>query len=265
MGTKLIVSRDNPAFKRLLRLAHSSRERRESGLSLLDGVHLLQAYAENYGAPRDVVITQSMLADPEVAEVLAGWSSVRTTVLADGLFRELSSVATPTGVIAVVETPASNASVPHTGACLALEGIQDPGNLGSILRSAAAAGMKHVLISSGSVHAWSPRVLRAGMGAHFKLHIHENVDLPATLAAYRGRALATTGAASASIYAVDLTGDVMLLFGSEGAGLSKEVVDVSHAAMAIPMPGGTESLNVAAAAAIVLFERLRQSGAAEVQ
>ena len=146
-------------------------------------------------------------------------------------------------------------------ACIMLEDLQDPGNLGSILRSAAAAGVRHVLLSRNAVHAWSPRVLRAGMGAHFLLHIHEQVDLNAAARAFKGTVIATTGNAPRSLYDVDLRGKVALMFGNEGGGLTPALKAAATMEVSIPMPGKTESLNVAAAAAVCLFERVRQLSA----
>jgi TrmH family RNA methyltransferase len=142
-----------------------------------------------------------------------------------------------------------------------LEALQDPGNLGSILRSAAAAGIARVLLSPDSVQAWSPRVLRAGMGAHFMLHIHENVDLLGAARDFGGRVVVTSGRAGRSLFDADLRGAVALVFGNEGAGVSARLAAAAHEAVAIPMPGAAESLNVAAAAAICLFERVRQVSA----
>ena len=142
--------------------------------------------------------------------------------------------------------------------CIMLEDIQDPGNLGSVLRSAAAAGIEQVFLSKHTVHAWSPRVLRAGMGAHFMLRIHEQCDLLALARRFKGRVIATSHHAKTAVFDADLTGNIALLFGNEGAGLSDALASAAHEVIAIPMPGKIESLNAAAAAAVCLFERLRQ-------
>ena len=139
---------------------------------------------------------------------------------------------------------------------------QDPGNLGSLLRSAAAAGIHQVFLSKSSVHAWSPRVLRAGMGAHFMLNIYEQCELEPLMRTFKGRVIATSHHAKSSLYELDLTGKVALLFGNEGAGLSQELLAAAHSVASIPMPGKAESLNIAAAAAVCLFERVRQQRAA---
>ena len=253
-----ITSADNPRFKALYKLLQSSRERRQQGLSLLDGIHLVAAYRDHVGTPDQVVVNQSGLDTPEIKALLETLAPCAPLLVNDALFKQLSSVATPTGVIAVIKTPRPHAVSADVDACVMLEDIQDPGNLGSILRTAAAAGIKHVFLSKGSVHAWSPRVLRAGMGAHFNLQIHEQCDLLQLARAFAGKVIATSQRAGKSVFDADLTGQVALLFGNEGAGLSDALAHAASVVVAIPMPGKTESLNAAAAAAVCLFERVRQ-------
>jgi TrmH family RNA methyltransferase len=118
--------------------------------------------------------------------------------------------------------------------------------------------MRHVFLSKGSVHAWSPRVLRAGMGAHFMLRIYEEAALLTLARGFNGRVIATARRAGKTIFGVDLAGRIALVFGNEGAGLSQALANAAHEVVAVPMPGKIESLNVAAAAAICLFERVRQ-------
>jgi len=208
--------------------------------------------------PDRIVVSSSGLRDAEIDALLARMDGLAPIVLSDSLFEKLSSVVTPTGLIAVVRTPRAHLDAQRLGACVMIEAVQDPGNLGSILRTAAAARITDVLLSPDSVQAWSPRVLRAAMGAHFLLRIHEGADLPATIGGYRGSVIATARQAGQSLFDTDLKGDVALLFGNEGAGLSAELTSAAHTVVAIPMPGGAESLNVAAAAAVCLFERVRQ-------
>ena len=252
-----ITSPENPRFRSLVKLLHSSRERRKAGVSLLDGVHLVAAYRQAVGAPEEVLVSRSRMHDAEIGALLQTLG-VEPGVLSDELFRELSSVTTPTGIIAIVKTPQALAIPDVPGACVMLEGIQDPGNLGSIMRSTAAAGIGELYLSRGSVHAWSPRVLRAGMGAHFALRVYEGADLDSLVASYPGRVLAAASDGAAPMYSIDLRGHVALLFGNEGTGLSPGLRTAAHASISIPMPGNAESLNVAAAAAVCLFERVRQ-------
>ncbi|MDH4149574.1 MAG: RNA methyltransferase [Betaproteobacteria bacterium] len=255
---KTITSIENPRFRSLLRLAQSARERRTAGKSLLDGTHLVATYAEHMGSPAEIALSPEGAENPEISRLLEKCGAARVMVYSDALFRQLSSVATPTGIIAVVPTPKADTPSTLDGPGVWLEDIQDPGNVGSILRSAAAAGVSTVCLSKHSVHAWSPRVLRAGMGAHFVLRIVEGVDLRSLAKVYAGRIIATCVSAGKTIYDTDLGGDVALLFGNEGAGLSQELLALAHETVCIPMPGRTESLNVGAAAAACLFERVRQ-------
>ena len=259
---KKIASADNARFKALLRLAQSSRERKKHGLSLLDGIHLVAAYQAHIGEPVQIVVSEAAARNPEIGMLLGAGTSAEPILLSNQLFNQLSTVATPTGIMATVETPRPPTLPKHIDACVMLEDIQDPGNLGSILRAAAAAGLRHVLLSPRSVHAWSPRVLRAGMGAHFMLQIYEQCDLQALMRDFDGRVIATAQRAPKSVFATDLTGRVALVFGNEGAGLSPDILAMAHQVVAIPMPGPVESLNIAAAAAVCLFERVRQQHAA---
>lgn len=258
---KRISSADNPHYKALRRLVQSSQERKKTGLSVLDGARLVAAYREQGGTPEEIVISSSAGADPQVQALLQDMPGSQLLVLSDALFAGLSSVATPTGILAVVRTPRPQPLPQEMDACVMLEGLQDPGNLGSILRTCAGAGVRHVLLSRDAVHAWSPRVLRAAMGAHFALQIHEHVDLAQAATAFPGKRIATDRHAVRSLYDVDLTGRVALLFGREGSGLTLRLKQAADEVVAIPMPGGIESLNVAAAAAVCLFERVRQLSA----
>ena len=256
---KKIESTDNPRFKALRKLLQSSQERKRTGLSALDGIHLVAAYFDNVGMPEQVAVSRSGLADPEIAGLLRKVLRVELVVLSDSLFKQLSSVTTPTGILAMVKTPRPQPLPAALDSCVMLEDIQDPGNLGSILRSAAAAGVRHVLLSERSAHAWSPRALRAAMGAHFVLNVYEFINLLDAARTFPGTVIATRQRAPRSVYDVDLTGRIALLFGNEGAGLSRELLGHAHEVIGIPMPGKVESLNVAATAAVCLFERVRQT------
>jgi RNA methyltransferase, TrmH family len=255
---KRIHSRDNPRFKMLRELATSTRERRKAGLALLDGAHLISAYGASGRVPEQLILSESAVANPEVARLAAGASAQGVLVLAEALFNDLAQVATPTGIIALIRTPKPGPLPGRIERCVMLENIQDAGNLGSILRSTAAAGIHTVLLSQGCAFAWSPKVLRAGMGAHFSLDIFDNADLASAVQKLTGRLICTSGHARKTLYQADLRGPLAWVFGNEGAGVSAELRVAAAEQLRIPMPGTTESLNVAAAAAICLFEQVRQ-------
>lgn len=225
---------------------------------MLDGVHLVAAYLDHCGQPEQVAVSARGLQSPEIRGLLGRMSGTDVIVLGDAQFAALSSVVTPTGILAVVKTPQPRALPRDMDQCVMLEDVQDPGNLGSILRTCAAAGMVHVLLSRGSAHAWSPRVLRAAMGAHFTLAIYEAADLQAAVRDFTGTRIATQQRAARTVFEADLTGKVALLLGNEGAGLSAGLLAAADTVVSIPMTGPAESLNVAAAAAVCLFERVRQ-------
>jgi TrmH family RNA methyltransferase len=258
---KLIRSRDNSRFKLLRQLAASTRERRKAGLALLDGAHLIAAYCASGGVPEQLILSESGMSSAEASRLAAGASGQGALILADALFNDIAQVAAPTGIIALIRTPAQGPLPAAIERCVMLDNIQDAGNLGSILRSAAAAGVRLLLLSQGCAFPWSPKVLRAGMGAHFSLDIFDNVDLAAIVPRLSGRLACASGHAAKSIYQADLRGPLAWVFGNEGAGVSEALSAAATEQLRIPMPGKTESLNVAAAAAICLFEQLRQNSA----
>ncbi len=255
---RLIRSRDNPFFKELAQLADSARQRNKSGLTLLDGAHLLAAYLDNGKQPRHIICKAAALQDVEISGLLARMNDVPAIELDDKLFAEISELKTPSGIMALIEIPKLGIPAVQTHFALLLEDIQDPGNLGSILRSAAAAGCDSVFLSPGCADAWSPKVLRAAMGGHFALRIYESQNLPGAAKLFAGTLVAASLQATHSLYDCDLRGKVAFMVGNEGAGLSAAMLDLATHKVAIPMPGKVESLNAAAAAAICLFEAVRQ-------
>jgi RNA methyltransferase, TrmH family len=260
---KPIRSRDNPLVKRLKALGASPRDRRTLGQTLLDGPHLVQAALEQSVALTEVVVAEGAVARPEIDHLLVRCQALPVWCLPDRLFAQVSPVDSPSGILAVMALPDSPPLSPLTESLVVLDQIQDSGNLGTILRSAAGAGIGTALLTPGCAQAWSPRVLRAGMGAQFLLNIIEQADPAAALAGYPGALIATRmGSASLPLYGVDLRGPVAWLFGSEGQGLSPEVAALATRNVCIPLAPGVESLNVAAAAAVCLFEQVRQAAEA---
>jgi len=257
---KPISSRDNPLYKELKQLATSSQARRRAQRTLLDGVHLCEVYLAQIGVPPLCVVSDSALSLPEVAPIVqrCEQGGAQCIVLPDALFKTLSQVEHGIGLLFVIGTPAPDASMRLSGDAVLLDRLQDPGNLGSILRSAAAAGITDVFCSAGTAFAWSPKVLRAGMGAHFLLRITEDVDLVHLLQSATIAVLATSSHAEATIYDVDLQQPVAWLFGHEGQGISDQLTALTTHQVGIPHRGRMESLNVAASAAVCFFEQLRQ-------
>jgi len=256
---RLVRSRDNAQVKQLLRLATSSRERRRTGATLLDGAHLVDAYAQSGGIAEVLAASETAYADPSVRALFERVRARVSLLLSDALIARVSQVVTSSGILAVVRTPEPEPMPEVIGNCIVLDGIQDPGNLGSILRSTVAAGVRHVFLAPGSVFAWAPKVVRAGQGAHFFLSIYEDVALDRLAQRLRGRLVATDARVQRSLFECDLRGPIAWLFGNEGAGISAAAARLAVETVSVPMPGKAESLNVAAAAAICLFEQVRQT------
>lgn len=267
MSVRLINSRDNAQYKQLRQLATSAQARRKSGRTLLDGVHLCQAWLAHRGAPLLCVIGESARSHPEAGAVLAACERLdaECIVLPDALFAPVSQVEHGVPLVFVVALPKPDAMLKVDCASLLLDGLQDPGNLGSILRSAAAAGVARVFCGRGTVGAWSPKVMRAGMGAHFALDIIEDADLPALVAEATVPVYSTSSHASTSIHDADLRAPAAWLFGHEGQGVSAPLLASATLQLTIPQASAVESLNVAASVAVCLFEQLRQKRASALR
>lgn len=256
---KHISSAHNDALKTLERLLGKPAERRRSGLLALEGLHLVDAYLRAGHTLDALYLREDALAHPEVVVLLGriGTACDCATVSAP-LLGKVSELSSPPEVVAVARIPQAMAVADPS--CILLDDVQDPGNLGTLLRTAAAADVRSVYLSRGCADVWAGKTLRAGMGAQFALAIHERADLPAVLSAFDGRRLVTHLSGSVPLWQLDLRGPCAFVFGNEGAGVSGAVLAEAGDRVRIPMPGEAESLNVAAAAAICLFERVRQRG-----
>jgi RNA methyltransferase, TrmH family len=262
---KTIHSRDNAFAKHLIALAHSSRERKKSGHTVLDGAHLVDAYVASPFAANanfSVAIRESAIDSPDAISLLKKLdaNTANINLLADALMDEASALDSPASIMAVIDTPPSQPIPADARAVIVCDAVQDPGNVGSILRSAAAFGFTHAFLGAGTAFAWSPKVLRAGQGAHFAVNIVEGGDVAAWLETYRGNtiALVPNKNAATPLAQIDLNAAVAILVGSEGAGLSEDIINAATTRATIPMSGKMESLNAAACAGIAMYEWQRQ-------
>ena len=260
---KTITSRDNPLYKDLKHLTGSSQARKKAGRTLLDGVHLCQSYLDLRGVPVQCIVAESALPNPEVADIVQRCEAAHAhvTAMPDALYHAISMVEHGVGLMFLIDTPVRPVPDALSVSAVLLDNLQDPGNVGSILRSAAAAGITQVYCSAGTAFCWSPKVLRAAMGAHFVVEIFENVDLAALVRTSAVEVLATSGYASARLYDMDLRAPVAWLFGHEGQGVADDLLALATHRVVIPHLGQIESLNVAACAAVCFFEQLRQNQA----
>ena len=254
-----LQSRTNPQFKQIARLAISARERRSTGRILLDGVHLIDAYLDALGA-RDVslILREDALEAHDAVRLLGRTRQEAALILSERLFDALSPVDTPTGIMALAPMPAASRHPSHDGFCVLLDGVQDPGNLGAILRSAAAAGCSEAFLSPQCADPWSPRCLRGGMGAQFRIIVHERQELDHVAAVFPGRVIAAAASGETELYSLRFEGRCAFVIGGEGRGVSPRLLEQAAATVRIPMAAGIESLNAAAAATLLFYEWARQ-------
>jgi TrmH family RNA methyltransferase len=252
-----LTSRDNPKVRRWAKLAADARYRRSEKRALIEGPHLLAAALQHGVRPLAVLATEKGLADAEIGRLVSE-SGLRPVLLGDAVFRFIVGTEAPQGLAAEVAIPSARA---EAGSTVFLEGVQDPSNIGAIIRSAAAFGVMGVVLDRACADPWSPKALRAGMGGHFAVAIQARADLGAALNAFKGALVCTVPEGGVPLRAAKLAGPLGWIFGGEGEGLSDETLRKVPLRVSIPMAGGTESLNVAAAAAICLCEAFCRSGA----
>lgn len=229
----VLRSKDNPKVKRWMRLAGDGRFRRQEGRALIEGPHLVEAGVK--------FLKTLIVAEGE--EHLAPRSGMAPVVLSRSVFNAIVDTETPQGIAAEIEIPKAG---PEVGDSIYLEGIQDAGNVGAIIRSAAAFGIRTVYVGKGTADPWSPKVLRAGSGGHFQLALLEGAPQGLRLAC-------TVVKGGQPLDKADLAGPLCWVFGSEGKGVSPEIQREAALRVTIPHQSQTESLNVAAAAAVCLY------------
>jgi RNA methyltransferase, TrmH family len=253
---KQISSKDNPVYKSIRRLARSSRARREEARIVLEGIHLVRAYLERFGAEGvELVVRKSAAAQ---AEILALAGEASSLLMSDALHDQLATVESPVGILAVAPLPNLTPTTGGHAFEVLLDGVQDPGNLGAILRSAAAAGARQAHLSADCADPWSPKCLRGGMGAQLLLAVRQHKSLATAARSLDARLIACTADAKTSLYDADLRGPVAFILGAESSGISRELTESAQQEIRIPMHPGVESLNVGAAAAICFYEWVRR-------
>lgn len=256
----MLTSLQNPLVKQIRQL-HSPKERRAQGMFLLEGTHLLHE-ACLVGYPLLTVCCTPAWAEHHQSL----WQQVRqhaqrTEIVSSDVLKAIATTVHPDGIVAIALKNTHDAQIPQSGLALALETVQDPGNVGTIIRTATAAGATGLWLSADSVDIYNPKVLRATAGQWFRLPMAVSFDLSATVQAYKQagiQVVATLADASRTYWEVDWQLPSLILLGNEGAGLSTNLVRLSDIQVRIPQDTAVESLNVAIAAALMLYEAQRQ-------
>jgi TrmH family RNA methyltransferase len=250
-----ITSRDNPLLAQLRRLSRHPDAYRKLGIVWLEGEQLCRAALQSV----EPALVQAVISETgwEVAGLrrLAS-ATARVAVLPEALMASLSTLETPAPIALVLPWPGIRTVRAGTPS-IVLDRLQDAGNVGTILRSAAAFGFRQVIALEGTAALWSPKVLRAAMGAHFNLDLVERVALDA-LRALDVPLLATSSHAAALLHEASLPWPCAWALGHEGQGLAATLMERCAATLKIAQPGGEESLNVAIAASVCMYESARQ-------
>ena len=254
---KAITSRDNPLLQRVRKLGSDPAAYRKLGEVWIEGEHLCAAFMQRGGAVPLAVISETGWQQPGLRTLTNAAAAV--AVLPDALMASLSTLESPAPLGFVLPWAGGAAALDTARASVVLDRLQDAGNVGNILRSAAAFGFTQVIAIKGTAALWSPKVLRAGMGAHFGLRLVEGVTDDA-LATFELPLLATSSHAARAIHEAALPWPCAWVMGHEGQGVSAALMARCAESLRIPQPGGEESLNVAAAAAVCLYESARQRG-----
>lgn len=254
----VLRSRDNARVRRWRELLRDGRLRRSERVAVIEGEHLVSACLAS-GWPLAALILSESAAARAGGGALVRAAGRAPVVLGDAVFAALTDVETPTGIAAEIALPEGDGDCRNASACVFLDGVQDAGNVGTILRSAAAFGISHAVLGKACADPWSPKVLRAGMGAHFSLALAGTADLAAAFAAFGGRIACAVPRGGVALSDADLSGRIGWLFGGEGQGVSPDLAARADLRVTIPMPGNAESLNVAAAAAVCFYEFSRRA------
>ena len=256
----MLTSLQNPLVKQIRKL-HSTKERHKQGLFLLEGTHLLEeACMLDY--PLSILCcTLQWQAVHQQLWQLVEEKCDRAEIVSEDVMKALATTVQPDGVVAVAKRGYNVAEIPLSGLQIALETVQDPGNLGTIIRTAAAAAASGLWLSHDSVDLDSPKVLRASAGQWFRLPMQVSKDLKATVteAKLAGmQVVATLPSAHLTYWQINWQKPSLILLGNEGAGLSTELAKMADLNAGIPLQPGVESLNVAITAALILYEAKRQ-------
>jgi RNA methyltransferase, TrmH family len=247
-----------------VRKLHRAKERQKQNLLLIEGTNLVEAACQADYKLDIIFYTEGWQQNHQPLCRIIADGGVRVELVSPEILNAIATTVNPDGVVAIAPYP-SHSPEPITikGIGLAVERLQDPGNLGTIVRTAVATGVETLWLSSESVDFYSPKVLRASVGQCFRLPVVTNQDLPQLVKEQQQQGvqiIATTSKATKTYWEVDFTRPSLILLGNEGAGLSSELIDLADVQLKIPLTNQVESLNVAVASALLLYEAQRQLG-----
>ena len=250
---EVISSTQNDRVKRLEKLIKSKSARDSEGLIVLDGIHLLIEYKRFYGLnSADIFVEDNpQLINQFERELNVTFENLNTYILSEKVMKKISPVVSPSGLIAIAPMPQSSldTDAQHDGGLfIGLDGVQDPGNLGSILRTSLAFGVRKIYLSKGCADLWSVKTLRAGMGAQFSIPVEKDIELTQLVDKFSGDTyLASAKGGISPQMLKNNYSRALVIFGSEGLGISEKVRSKVTKNLTLPLKNNVESLNVSAA------------------
>lgn len=258
---QLITSKDNEIIKHIKKLS-DKRYREQNNCYIVEGIKLVEEAIQENATIERIVICEESTKTAEISKNLmyeiAKYDCIYVT---EKVFKTISQVVNPQGILAVIKNEKEKIQIKYDeDIIVVLDNIQDPGNLGTILRTIDSIGIKQLIVSKGTVDAYNSKVVRSSMGAIFRVEIVETENLKETIETIRQngyKLLVTSLDAKKSIYDIDYNKKIIVI-GNEANGVSKEIQEIADQKIKIPMIGKTESLNASAATAVILYEYVRQ-------
>ncbi len=244
-----IQSLDNPLIKQIVKLVNSSSYRNSEKKCVIYGLHLIEE-AYKYGFLEIILVDDSRdyKALPKDVPIYKVSTKVFTKIsLLDGKY----------DIVGIAGFKVAHNDI-YNEDCIVLDNVQDPGNLGTIIRNAKASGINNILLTNGCVDSYNPKVLRSSQGAVFGVNIIDINDITSFIKIFKGTLIATVPHSQNSLYDMNLRSTTAWVFGNEGSGISSNILNMIDTKVNIPMQNNTESINVAMAMAVCVFEQLRQ-------
>lgn len=255
-----ITSKDNNLIKETKKLKEK-KYRNEKGLFVIEGFRFLEEALKSPFTIDTIFINENSLEKfNEYYSKISIKEDTRLILVGDSIFKSISSTDNPQGVLALVKMSQEENYI-NEGTYVLVDKVQDPGNLGTIVRTAHAAGCSGVILTKGTVDLYNEKTLRSTMGSIFNISIIEDYDLSFTrnLKSEGYKLVCSSLDTEYNFYDIDFSGKLIITVGNEGNGISKEIYNLSDIKVKIPMPGGAESLNAAVAASIMIYEGVRQN------
>lgn len=254
----VITSKDNEIVKHIRKL-RDKKYRDEEGCFVIEGAKMIEEAVRENAKIKMIVVCEELNQSPIQKDILYKVAKEKIIYVNDKVFKILTDVTTPQGILAVIEKNKNTEIDFSKDLFLVLDNIQDPGNMGTILRTADSVALTQIIVPKGNADPYNPKVVRSTMGAIFRVNVIEVEDLAKTIKEmkkHKIQVLATDLATDYSIYDVNYKKSAIVI-GNEGNGVSKEILEIADKRIKIPMPGKTESLNAAVATGIILYNAIR--------